>query len=96
MELIATWVWILASSLILRPGLPYDTVEIEEESQGYRLIIHQIDSSKRNKLNPCSKLPGQIRREQFISICADIWRRHLDVIRKESKITKEENFNDNS
>ena len=47
-------------------------VEIEEHVEGYRLIFCHVGDATRNSLNPCSKLPGQIRREQFISICADI------------------------
>lgn len=52
------------------------TAEVHEVVEGYKLIISQVQAADRNPLNPCSKLPDQIRREQFISICADIWHRH--------------------
>lgn len=71
-------------------------VEVEENVEGYRLLFCQVGDAPRNSLNPCSKLPWQIRREQFISLCADIWRRHLDEATKEREIIKVENFEDNS
>ena len=74
----------------------HDIIEMEEEFRDYRLIIHQVDASKHNKLNPCSKLPSQIRREQFISLCADIWRRHIDEATKERETNKDENLDNNA
>jgi len=52
------------------------TAEFHEVIEGYRLVTSQAQAADRNPLNPCSKLPDQIRGEQFMSICADIWHRY--------------------
>ena len=70
-------------------GGPQETAEVHEVVEGYKLIISQAQTDEGNPLNPCSKLPAQIRREQFISICADIWRRHLAMAVKEREIVEE-------
>ena len=61
-----------------------ETAEFHEVVEGYRLVISKAQAADRNPLNPCSKLPDQIRHEQLISICADIWHRYNNSKLKKS------------
>ncbi len=63
---------------------------------GFRLVIDRTADSGENPLNPCSGMPARIRREQFISICAGIWRRHLSTMAKKEKSGLEGISDDNA